>query len=419
MKNFKNPLRYFSHKKDNQLFNLVRDLFLTTLIGGLASVLNYVFNFLAANKLPEDSFSTFSGVLGILYLIQIPALSVQTYFTDLLSKNPNFFKDHSFGIVFKKLIRIALLLVLFTLVLSPFLSAKMEINISYLIIAALSIFGFVYSPMMKGILLGLNKIDFYNLIHLSESVIKLAIFLIAMNFSTDPTWPIVSFGLPSIFLGLIIHLYLFKTKELEENGLKEKAIDLKVGYFLVIITTFLFFNAAFSIDVILINPANRALYASLSLLGKIVYFASVLTTSVLFSYLSRKGNSNQKEKFLLIGLALNLAVSMSVVIVYIFFGEMLIELMFYGKYSEILPLVVPNSLGMVFYSIAFTLINYFLSHHRVFQSVLLGLSIILQVVLYAIWNESLNDAVRNQVITYIVMFIFMMGYWLYTRSKKD
>ena len=60
---------------------LVRDLIITTVISGLASVLNYLFNIIAANQLPAESFSIMSGVVGLLYLIQIPALTIQTYFT--------------------------------------------------------------------------------------------------------------------------------------------------------------------------------------------------------------------------------------------------------------------------------------------------------------------------------------------------
>lgn len=406
-------------KTDNELYNLIRDLFLTTFIGGLASVLNYVFNFLAANRLPEDSFSTFSGILGIIYLVQIPAFSIQTYFTDLLSKDPGFFRKNNFDDILRRFFRVTLLLVLFSLAISPLLSMYMKIETGFLMLSALSIFGFIYSPMMKGILLGLNKIDQYNFVHLSETILKLVIFLIALNFTTDPTWPIIAFGIPSIILGLIVHVSLVTKGELRDSvKLEHRKIELKTKYFLVTILTFLFYNAAFSIDVILIDPANRASYASLSLLGKIVYFASVMTASVLFSYFSRRGSRKERERYLWIGIAMNLAVSLAIVIVYIFFGELIVTSMFGGRYSEILPLVVPLSLGMVFYSTAFTFVNYFLARHKIFQIILLGVSIVGQVILYQLSNSNLHDAVRNQVITYIGMFGLMASYWFLVREKK-
>ncbi|MHA1690387.1 MAG: hypothetical protein ACTSU7_01990, partial [Candidatus Heimdallarchaeaceae archaeon] len=117
------------HKQNNELYTLVRDLFLTTLIGGVASLLNYIFNFVAANQLPENSFAVFSGVLGMIYLIQIPSLSIQTYFTDLLSKDPEYFKKYNFDDILRNFIRIGLMITLFTIALAPILGSYMEIPI--------------------------------------------------------------------------------------------------------------------------------------------------------------------------------------------------------------------------------------------------------------------------------------------------
>lgn len=406
------------YSKDLRFLSLVRDLFLTTFIGGIASFLNYIFNFLAANKLPEESFSVFSGVLGFMYLIQIPSVTLQTYFTNLVARDKDFFKKNGFTLLVKRAIIISSLCVLFVLVISPLLASFMEISVEYFLISALMVFGFVYTPVMRGVLLGLKKVDLFNVLGFLEAIFKLIIFLVALNFSSDATWPIIAFASPVLLVGVFAHLVIRKSEQVV-NGSNESIgkffVDVK--YLIITMLTLLFYNSPFSLGVMLVNHANRADYAALALLGKIVYFASIMASSVLFTYFSEKASRQEKNRYLMMGVVLNVAISLAIVIIYIFFAETLVLAMFDGKYFEMVPLVAPLALGMVFYSTAFSFVNLFLSDHKSIQIYLLGFATFVQIILYILFNDTLSDAVMNQVITFILIFVFMVGFWAIDEMK--
>ncbi len=416
---FKNFFNTNKDYKANKLLELTRNLFVTTLIGAVASFLSFIFNFLVANKLPENSFSIFSGVLGFIYLIQIPAITIQTYFTNAISSDERFLKLNNFSLIIRRFITVSLIIVLSSLIISPLLGSYMEIPTFYFLIASFSVFGFIYSPVVKGILLGLKKINEFNILVLIEALLKLLIFLVAINYSNDALWPILSFGIPAIIIGVSAQFLLHKEQRINDSRyVIAKKLNIDKKYLISTLLNFLFFSAIFSIDLMMVNPIIRSEYSALVLIGKIVYFASIMASPVLFSYMSENQNKETRKKYLFIGVGINFAVSMGIIIVFIFFGELIVKNLLGENYLGIVDLIVPLSLGVMFYSIGYTILNYFLSQKKTGHLYLIIITVILQILLFVFFNDNIYDATRNQVIVYITVFVLLSLYWLITENKK-
>lgn len=395
---------------------LVRDLIITTVISGLASVLNYLFNIIAANQLPAESFSIMSGVVGLLYLIQIPALTIQTYFTKK-SAGLKHIQLEELRATTRSYMIYGVLGVLIVFFLLPLLAKVTGVEIRYVVPVSIMIFASVFTPAMRGMILGLKRINLYNILSIVESSLRLLMFFLIIQISTDAVWPLWSYILPSMVVGLIAYISLRRssfTNQGEDVLMKQE----NFGYLIVTLISFFLFNGLISLDLVLVDPSYRASYAALSLVGKIVYFASALATSVLFSYFANTKNRTTKRRYLYVGGALNLSIGFGLVYVFMVFGDAIHQAMFHGNYPEIQKYMVPLAIGMSFYSVTYLLLNYLLSDKRRGQ-ILILLGIFLgQIILYLFRNDVLLDAVTNQIFLYATIAILILFYWAFEERRS-
>lgn len=395
--------------EENTMLSMVRDVMGTMMVSGLAAFLSYLFNVIAANKLPEESFAILSAIIGIVYLVQIPALTLQTYFTKAIATDKSFVTQKSYTAILKEFLFYSIIGALLVAALSPFLSQYVDIEAQYLILVSIIVLPSIFVPVLKGYLLGLKKVNSYNVFILGEAVLKIGMLLIGLLFTTNPSIPILAFGIPVLLIGIVMAIWM--KAHIIRDDTKAELPKLDWKYIGLTMLTFLLFNSAFSIDVVLVNSSYRAEYAALALLGKIVFFGSVMAASVVFSYIVSSKSRKEKRRFLFLSSALNIAVSLSVVYIYMIFGKLIVETIFGGKYTDVTPYIVPFSLGIAFYSLSYIFLNYLLAEKRWLQIVLLFGTLVLQVVLYHYFNDSLADSVYNQVITYSSISSVVLLYW--------
>ncbi|KKQ11969.1 MAG: hypothetical protein US24_C0008G0001, partial [candidate division WS6 bacterium GW2011_GWC2_36_7] len=65
----------------------IKNLLLTSVMGGLIGLLNYVFNIIVARYTESSVFGLFSAAMAIIYLLQIPATSIQAIITKKIGEN--------------------------------------------------------------------------------------------------------------------------------------------------------------------------------------------------------------------------------------------------------------------------------------------------------------------------------------------
>jgi O-antigen/teichoic acid export membrane protein len=206
---------------DNKIKKYVINLLLTTVLGGVIGFLNYLFNVGLARFTSESIFSIYAGAIGIVYLIQIPATSIQNILTKAIGETPNGdiakFRIKSF-IIFS--ILGSLFGVIF-LLLTPLIANTASIP-EYVIPSLAITFALAFiSPIAKGILLGKEQIIKVNLILLSETLLRFAIGFLAIKLNGDINLIILANALPS-FVSCILILPLIKTK-------KENTTDIKIN----------------------------------------------------------------------------------------------------------------------------------------------------------------------------------------------
>lgn len=284
----------------------------------------------------------------------------------------------------------------------------------YILPLALALFGSVVSTIPKGFLLGLEKILPLNIILLLETILKFVIGYLAIYNGLDITLPILANVIPSI-ITLILALPFVRTKSVK---IPEERIHLEYKGVVLLFTTFLLLNMPFTLDLILVNPIVRPAYGALSLIGKIVFFASTMTASVMISRLA-----NQEEKLrkrtLLISLVVATSTGVVISVIYFLFKNSIVSIVFNGMYSEISPYIATYGIAMTAYSISYMVINSLLIRDSYTHIIFLSALTILQYVLYQINNDTLKDAFTNQLIIFSALLIFVFVVLIFYIFKKN
>lgn len=384
----------------------VKNLFLTTILGGIIGVLNYYFNVFIARYTDQNIFGIFSSTLGVIYLLQIPASSIQALITKQIAQNRS---KNLYHYKWYSLLLFSLMGVIFSIlfflnkdVISTVATIPSE-TIIYLAITFL--FAFV-SPIAKGLLLGLEKIGTVNIVLLLETILKFVIGGIAIRMGGSLSLLILANSIPSIISSIII-IPLIKL----ERGNHEKV---KISYkeLLLIAVSFLLLTAPFTIDLILVNPEFRAEYAAISLLGKLVYFASITTASVMFARLTNENIEKDQKKSLAISLALSLLIGLFISLVYFLFSGYVVDLTVGNTYNIIQKYIGMFGLCMTGFAFVYMVANYFISRGFFRYLYILCITTALQISLFVLRNDSLDEVIQNQAIVYLFLTSVTLVYLL-------
>ncbi len=341
-------LKYFKNEK-----TFLRNILIALSVGTLVSFLNYIFNIYLARNFSSNYFGLYTAAIGIIYLVQIPSAAIQTAITKKVAQNREVnikkFKIQStiqLGIV-------ALILSLLFLLFGEYIAAFANIPKQYILPLAIALFGAILSPIPKGFLLGLEKIGTVNIIMLLETVLKFVMGYYAISRGLDITIPILANVIPS-FLTLLVVFPFLKTGS---NEFAKKKISLKYKELILLFVTFFLLNMPFTLDLILVNPDIRPAYGALSLIGKIVFFASTMIAGVMVSKLANQ-QTKLRKKTLLISLGIAAFTGLGLSLIYFLFTDIIVQFVFNGMYNEITPYITLYAIGMSAYSISYLVINF-------------------------------------------------------------
>ncbi|MGI6423072.1 MAG: hypothetical protein ACOX0X_00410 [Candidatus Dojkabacteria bacterium] len=391
-----------------------KNILITLVASAFIHFLSYLFNIYLARNLAEQDFGFYNAAIGIIYLVQIPTVAIQTAITKKVAQkrgfNLNKFKLESLLQLGAVGIALTLLFILF----GKNIADIANIPIQYILPLSIALFGAVVSPLLKGFLLGLEKIPHLNLLMLIETVMKFLMAYYSISKGMDITIPILANVLPSL-LTLAVVFPLVKTGS---SKVPVKRISIEYKTVVILFLSFLFLNFSFTLDLILVNPQVRASYGALSLIGKIVYFASITIAGVMISKLANQ-KPKQRKKTLVISLIFTALTGLAISAVFLLFTNQIVDIVFKGMYMEIVPYVVMYCIAMTVYAMTYMVINSLLINESYSHIIFLILLTVLQVALYSINNSSLNDAVVNQMIIYGMMFVFVITTLIFYIFKKD
>lgn len=256
---------------------------------------------------------------------------------------------------------------------------------------------------------------------LSRLLITLGIILI---FDVKSSWVIATGILVSFGFGL----FPFKVKQLNFKTtvpLEEKYSKQIKKFFLL--------TAFYELTQIIINNSDillvkhyfdayeAGLYASLALIGRIVYFIAWMFVMLLLPAvveLKKEGKETATVLFKYVGYIA--IISALIIVTCLSFPELIINILFGEQYIAMAPLLWKYAIATSMFAISNIFAYYYLSLDKYVPVIISGVFGMLQMVLVIFYHDSLEQVVHMQIIAMASLLVIQSLFFSQeTRSKKN
>jgi O-antigen/teichoic acid export membrane protein len=356
----------------------------------------------------------YSTAIGAIYLIQIPAISIQNVLTKLVGENRkgDITKLKTSSIVSLGLIGFVLASVFYSS--SSLFTSNMESSIQLILPLSLTLLLSFLTTIPKGILLGQEKVILVNVILLAETVLKFLMGYVGIKMGGNIHILILANAVPAL-LSFLITIPFIKSPKLYKKKLKIPYKSLAL-----MTVSLLLLSTPYTLDLILTPEVFKAEYGALSLIGKLVYFACITIAFVMFSRLSNQKNNRRELETVSVTVFVTLIIGLLMTLGIYLFKDLIVDMAFRGKYTDISAYFVVFGLLMSSYAIVYMLANFFFSRDSYRYIGILFFVTVLQIFLFKTQISSFFDIIRNQVIVYSVLLVSTFSYFVYNfLLKKD
>lgn len=386
---------------------------------------NYLYNLLLGRILGPQKFADAAILITFLLVLSFVGMAFQVVTT----KFSVIYENNKAVIFYKLMYKAALFLGIFTGVLIIFFSKYLQSILktdTYLmfVIFGLSIPLYFLMSVKRGIHQGKNKLIDLSKTYIFEMLSRLLLtFLLLFLFYNSTTSILVAIGIAISFVfGLIPHK-IKKSSNLMSNP--DNKIEIKE------IATFFALTAFYEFTQIIINNSDvimvkyffdntdSGLYASLALIGRVVYFVAWMFVMLLLPKVLQLEKEGKNTKPILLKYVFYIVcLSLSIVIVTWMFPETAILLLFGSKYLAISFLLWKYAVATSVFAIANIFAYYFLSINKYLPVVITGVLGLVQIVLIGLFHSSLEQVVNVQILAMSLLLLFQLLFFFY-QSKTE
>ncbi len=385
---------------------------------------NYLYNLLVGRILGPTKFADAAILITFLLVLSFVAMTFQL----VTAKYTVLFDDKVFEQFMSFALKRAILFGIVIGVLIVFFAGQLQKvfnthNVTMFVIFGVSVPNYFLMSVNRGVFQGGKK--FLNLAttYQTEMISRLLITLLLLYVFVDIESSII------ISLGIIISL-VFGVLPLSKNVRFFKSGTLSDEN-RKIVHKFLLLTAFYECTQIIINNSdillvkayfdnyNAGLYASLALIGRVVYFIAWMFVMLLLpSVVSKQKEGIPHRNVLLIYVGYVTLLSACIVLVTFLFPEFVVSILFGDAYVGIASLLWQYALATSIFAVSNVFAYYFLSLDQYIPVIITGVLGITQVVLIVFFHESLKEIVTMQIIAMsILLAVQLMFFYGNTNNK--
>ncbi len=164
---------------------------------------------------------------------------------------------------------------------------------------------------------------------------------------------------------------------------------------------------------------DAGLYASLALIGRVVYFIAWMFVMLLLPTvvtLKKEGKETVSVLFRYVGYIA--VISITIVAACLIFPEMIITMLFGESYTAMAPLLYKYAIATSLFALSNIFAYYYLSLDKYVPVILSGSLGLLQIVLIAQFHTSLEQVVHMQIIAMVLLLAVQLIYF-FTNNNSD
>ncbi len=392
--------------------------------GLLVNAGNYLYNLVLGRFLGPEKFADAAIMITFLLVLSFVAMTFQlvtakfsVIFEDTIFKTfiSNTYKNAAFvGVL------LGISVVLFSSELQTFFKTSTS---SMFVIFGIGIPFYFLMSVNRGVFQGKKELTSLSVTYQLEMVSRLIITFGLLYFLQIESSLLIAAGiLCSFMFGLIP----FKIKKISfSNNIKlEKAQTKMVRNFFII-------TAFYELTQIIINNSDillvkhyfesyeAGLYASLALIGRVVYFVAWMFVMLLLPavvQLKKEGKPTLPILFKYVGYIGVIAIT--IVVVCYLFPDQIINILFGEGYLEITPLLWKYALATGIFAISNIFAYYYLSLEKYVPVILSGIFGMLQILLVVFFHSSLEQVVNVQIIAMIILLLVQLIFFILSNLKE-
>lgn len=391
--------------------------------GMVVNVVNYLYHLVMGRVLGPVDYGSLASVFSILYIVSIVPMSTSFAIVKFISaaKNDKEKSEIYHGLK-RLLLYIAVGALLILLVLSPVLTNFLNLDsVMSVIFVGPTVFFSLLTLVNQASLQGELKFEGVVLPNLSSGIGKLifGILLVYLGFS-------VPGAIFAVFLSQVI-TYFYSRILVGSRFKKEKesSFNLKefLGYAFPVLLQALAFTAFFTVDLILVKhflpPFEAGLYAALSTLGKIIYFATSPVTATMFPIVSKRRSRGERyEHVFFAAFFATISVSLGIVAIYWLLPNLTIGLLYGSKYLAAKSELVWMGLFMAVYTACYAIVNFLLSINKTKIVILPILALLAQITGILIWHSSILIVIQVSLISLLALLSSLSLYLGYNQFQR-
>ena len=409
-----------------KIFSLINNPLFTgsmvMIIGSnLVNFLNYLYHLIIGRMLGPSDYGELAAIISLIGLLGIIPAPLGTSIIKYISSAKNNTESANMISWLKiKYFQGSFIFFVIVLVISPVMSSFLKIhNISYFILIAVSFLFSLQSGLNRSILQGLLKFKEMVITVLAENSTKLILSIGFVYLGFKVGGAIFALVVAALLGWYVTKQYLRHSKTRKPNFTPDikSMLMFTIPVFIQNFAT----TSLYSSDVILVkhffSSHDAGIYAALSTLGKIIFFAAGPIGAVMFPLVSKRSakGENYKRVFMF-SLAATVFLSGAILLVYLLFPSLAIQLLYGSLFLEASGLLLWFGIFMAFFTLASLIINYTLSLGRTRVVIFPAIAAVFQVVLIWFFHDSLFSVVLISILVSALLLVALLIYSIYSNN---
>lgn len=378
-----------------------------------ANAINYIYHMTMGRVLGPSDYGVLAALISLVTILAIFPQSLSLVIVKFVSsaKSKNEIRL-IYSLLNKKIYYLSFGLVFIISIFSSNISDFLNINNTFLLyLVSIGFFFFIPAAFYRAILQGMLRFGLFVGSIFSDTLIKLILGLALVLLGLKVFGALLGILIASI-AGWGLSFYFLKDIRRTQKSnsiIKMKSIFL---YTIPVFLQFITLTSFYSSDVLLVkhffDSFNAGIYASVSSLGKIIFFAVAPVTSVMFPIISMKNSNNEKFiKVFLLTLGITLFFSSVIIFIYFLFPDLAISLLFGKAYLSGSQILLPYGLFITVLSLAWVVINFNLSIGKVKTVFIPCIGALLQIILIVYFHSSLIQVIMVSLMVSFIMLIIL------------
>ncbi|MBE7692732.1 oligosaccharide flippase family protein [Tenacibaculum finnmarkense] len=384
---------------------------------------NYVYNLALGRILGPAKFADAAIMITFLLVLSFIAMTFQlvtakfsVLFEDIVFKNfiSKIYKNSAIvGVV------LGIIIIVFSSELQVFFKTT---SATMFIVFGIGVPIYFLMSVNRGVFQGKKQLKKLSITYQLEMISRLLITFGLLYFFNIESSILIAFGiLCSFVFGLIP--FEFKNISFSKIVSLENTESKMVRNFFIItafyeLTQIIINNS----DILLVKhyfePYDAGLYASLALIGRVVYFIAWMFVMLLLpTVVQLKKEGKPTVPILLKYVGYIFVISSSIIMACYFFPEQIIAILFGDEYMAITPLLWKYAVATGVFAISNIFAYYYLSLDKYIPVVISGLFGMLQIGLIILFHKNLEQVVHVQILAMVLLLLMQLSFFFLNDKK--